>query len=768
MQPCDSHDFAAQFSLSQKANAQSDPSADLLNQPNTGGALKNDSQYRDSSLPREARNIFRDTRDPEVQEISEFQHFVNATTGVMLSNYGSALFASQAASFASFEHAAAPEDFIVSTDDELRIHIWGQINFSANLHVSREGEIYLPKIGQVHVSGLTFASVKDQIREAIGRVYKNFECSVNLGEIHTIRIYVTGQARRPGQYTIGGLGTLVEAIFLSAGPSASGSMRHVQLKRAGKLISDFDLYALLIKGDKSGDVQLKSGDVLYFQLIGSQVALLGSVQTPAIYELRDDESIASLLEMAGGRTATASDARASLERIDSAGSRHAFTLTLNAEGLSTHLKNADILRIESIVSNFTQSVTLRGSVATPGHYRWHSGMHMSELMPEREALETREYWWHRTELGLPAPEFVETPATTTSGTQTPSDFRKHAQTSSIASSNSERMEEHTLILQTRSQTNWNYAVIERLDLKTMRTFLIPFDPGRLVLNHDSSQDFELEQGDVVTIFSQDDLNLPSMQQTKYVRLEGEFAHAGIYSVTPGETLRSLAQRAGGLTPNAYLYGSEFTRKSTRILEQQRLDEYTARIEQEMHHNTLAAAGQMTMGGANNNATETASLNRDALDRMRQLKASGRIVLNMRPQSTGIDALPELPLEDGDRLIVPAQPATVQVVGAVMNQNAFLYRPDAHLSEYLRDAGGPSRQADKSRTFILRADGSVTSSISGQSIFTSSAIGSQKLNPGDTIVVPEKLWRPSAMNELMAWVQLFSSFSLSAAAISTFK
>jgi protein involved in polysaccharide export with SLBB domain len=227
-QPCESHDFASQFSLNQKSNAPTDPSADPTNQSNSGNAMKNDAQYGDTSLPRDARATFRDSRDPEVQEISEFQRFVSATTGTMLPNYGSALFASQAARFASFEHAAAPEDFIISTDDELRIHIWGQINFSANLHVSREGEIYLPKIGEVHVAGLTFAAAKDQIREAIGRVYRNFECSVDLGEIHTIRIYVTGQARRPGQYTIGGLGTLVEAIFLSAGPATSGSMRHVQ------------------------------------------------------------------------------------------------------------------------------------------------------------------------------------------------------------------------------------------------------------------------------------------------------------------------------------------------------------------------------------------------------------------------------------------------------------------------------------------------------------------------------------------------------------
>jgi hypothetical protein len=168
-----------------------------------------------------------------------------------------------------------------------------------------------------------------------------------------------------------------------------------------------------------------------------------------------------------------------------------------------------------------------------------------------------------------------------------------------------------------------------------------------------------------------------------------------------------------------------------------------------------------------NATESAALNRDVLDRMRQMKASGRIVLNLRPQSSGVDALPELALEDGDRLVVPARPATVQVVGAVMNQNAFLYRPNAHLADYLRDAGGPSREADRGRIFILRADGSVTRGTQGQSIFASS-LTAQRLNPGDTVIVPEKLWHPSAINELMTWAQFFANFSLSAAAINSIK
>lgn len=681
-------------------------------------------------------------------ELTEFQRFVASTAGVLLPRYGTELFRTRPDRFASNDHAAAPENLVLSADDELRIHTWGQVNIAADVRVSREGEIFLPKVGPVHVAGLTFAAAKQQIIDSISRVYRNFECTVDLGEIHTIQIYLTGHAAHPGQYSVSGLTSLVDAIFLSGGPSSSGSLRHLELKRDGMLITDLDLYVLLNKGDKSGDAVLHSGDVLYIPPAGGEVALLGSVKTEAIYELRGGESIAELLTISGGATSLAQNSQIAIERINATGSRLAFHIALDQQGLSTPLINGDILRLDPIPSKYSEMVTLRGSVASPGHYRWHKGMHLSELMPEREALETRNYWWHRTQLGLPAPEFL-------------GDIQNLQAQSKVPAVSQQKPAEVTLQLPL-AQTNWSYAVIERLDATTMRTYLMPFDPGRLVLQHESTQDLELEPGDVITFFTQDDIALPAAQKTRYVRLEGEFQHAGIYSVAPGESLRSLVARAGGLTTDAYLYGSEFTRRSTRDLEQQRLDEYTNRLEQQMQRSVFGTVAQPSAQTA-----EAAVLNRDMLDRLHRLKASGRIVLDLHAQSSGVDALPDLALEDGDRLVVPARPSTVQVIGAVMNPNAFLYQQHERAEDYLRAAGGPTREADKSRIFILRADGSVTRSESAQSIFAS-RFNTQHMNPGDTIVVPEKLWRPSVMNQIMPWVQLMSEFSLSAAVVNALK
>jgi len=787
------------LSKQQNHEALSFPGADHASEASANGSLSSGANYTERSSTTPVRGMNKQF-DPE--PLSEFQRFVAATTGQLLPVYGARLFTSQPERFGPLDHGAASAEMIIASDDELRIRLWGQVNFSADLRVSREGEIYLPKVGAVHVAGLPFAAVTAHLRSALNRVYRNYEFSVDLGEIHSIQVYVTGQVRKPGEYTVSGLSTLADALFSTGGPSTSGSMRHIQLKRQGEIVADFDLYRLLIDGDKTGDLQLQSGDVVFIPPVGAQVALLGSVQQVGIYELRGEQMLSQLIDAAGGKTALAQGARLSFERIEEHAERRAFEVSADAAGLATFLKNGDIVRVDPIASNYRETVTLRGSVASPGRFSWHAGMRLSELLPDRDSLVARDYWWHRTQLGLPAPEFMpaidgltvqlgsdRTPLTvprdhlyersltesvlqTTAQSEardaeaTTENSARSGQSGSVASTHPQAQLEHQVaVLRPRQQTNWNYAVIERVDPKTMRTALIPFDLGRLVLAHDPAYNLELEPGDVVTIFSQDDIELPLEQQTKYVRLEGEFAHPGIYSTHAGETLRALASRAGGLTANAYLYGSEFTRKSTRALEQRRLNEVADRLEQQMQQGppvTTSGAGSSQEG-----ANEATAMRREMIARLHQLRATGRIVLDLPPESIGVDRLPDLPLEDGDRLVLPSLPATVQVNGAVMNQNAFLFRRDATVSSYVSLAGGLSRTADKRRPFILRADGSVTPRNQGH-VFRSTNFEKLHLNPGDTIVVPERVWHPSNLSEVMAWVQLFSSLSLSAAAINVIK
>lgn len=769
------------------------------------------------------------TTPPE--PLTEFQRFVASTTGQVLPIYGASLFRQVPSTFAPLDMVPVPPDYVIGPGDELRIRVWGQVNFRADVRVDRSGEVYLPQVGQVHVAGMPFSAMDSHLRSEIGRVYRNFDLTVDVGQIRAIQIYLAGEARRPGVYTVSSLSTLVDALFASGGPSAAGSFRHIILRRAGVQVTDFDLYSLLVHGDKSKDVALESGDVIFIPPTGPQVALTGSVKSPALYELRSGETLADALDDAGGASVVAAQARISLERTDQHHSRYAMEVAWDQPGLATPLSEGDLIRVFSIVPMYQKTVTLRGNTANQGRFAWHEGMHVSELIPDKDSLLTRNYWWKRAQLGLPGPEFeplqsypnltqpnlpqelvrertVEPTANngptgtpemtanengaTSSGGQSgqptvsgvpnaanpsnapnlPNRSLTAAQRAGSATLATEQPAYsavpstiHTEIGPVAPEIDWDYAVIERLDPATLKTVLLPFDLGKMVLQHDASQDPVLEPGDVVSILSQGDIRVPIGQQTKFVRLDGEFVHSGVYTAQPGETLRDLVQRAGGLTASAYLFGSEFTRESTRAVQQRRMDEYVQTLEMQMQRGNLAIASSPAASAqdlANGAAAQPSE--QGLLAQLRQMRATGRIVLEFRSGSSGVDALPDIALEDGDRFVVPPVPASINVVGAVYDQNSFLFETQRRAGTYLHLAGGPNRDADKGHVFIIRADGSVISREAESGIW-GNEFDNLRMNPGDTIVVPEKTFKPSALRGVLDWSQLFSQFALGAAALS---
>jgi protein involved in polysaccharide export with SLBB domain len=781
------------------------------------------------------------------EPLTEFQKFVASTTGEVLPIYGADLFRQVPSTFAPLDMTPVPPDYTIGPGDELRIRIWGQVNQRADLRVDRAGDIYLPQVGQIHVAGIPDSGLDEHLRAAVGRIYRNFDLTAEVGQIRAIQVYVSGQARRPGVYTVSSLSTLVDALFASGGPSTTGSLRHIELRRGGIVVTDFDLYALLLHGDKTRDAPLQSGDVIFIPPVGPQVAITGSVKNPALYELREGEPLADALADAGGVTAVAAQARISIERIDEHRDRYAMEVAWDPAGLKSPLADGDLIQVLSILPKYEKTVILRGNTANPGRFAWHDGMHLSDLIPDKESLVTRNYWWRRAQLGLPAPEFeplqsfpyLRQPTTpqqlprsrltgqqsnnSNAGEPNPGELageqnynsqntanqysgydsgnsgytgvnQQSAQPNYVnpndamfagisqlpaaqrAGNASLAAQQAGLASQTRTSSrtevgplapeiDWDYAVIERRDPNTLKTILIQFDLGRLVLQHDASQDLALQPGDVVTVFSQADIRVPIAQQTKFVRLDGEFAHSGVYTVQPGETLRQLVRQAGGFTPNAYLYGSEFTRLSTRDVQQNRMDEYVQTLELQMQRGNLALASSPVSSAqdlASGAAAQTSE--QQLVTQLRQMQATGRIVLELRPGSTGVDALPDITLENGDHFIVPPIPASVNVVGAVFDQNSFLYASQRRAGDYLRLAGGMNRDADRKQAFVIRADGSVISrsSVNGP---WGNEFDRLHMNPGDTIVVPEKSFRPGALRGFLDWSQLFSQFALGAAALS---
>jgi protein involved in polysaccharide export with SLBB domain len=271
---------------------------------------------------------------------------------------------------------------------------------------------------------------------------------------------------------------------------------------------------------------------------------------------------------------------------------------------------------------------------------------------------------------------------------------------------------------------------------------------------------------VVTVFSQADIRVAVSQQNPKARLEGEFHTAGVYDVRPGETLGALIQRSGGLTPQAYLYGAEFLRESTRIDQQRRLDQFVDEMERDLEQSAAKEIGRANTQEDALSASMSVQNTRQLITRMRKLKAAGRIVLHLEPGANDLTKLMDLPLENGDRFVVPARPATVNVFGAVYNQTSFLFEPALRVEDYLRQAGGPTRTADKDRMLIIRADGSVAPK-QGSSPFRKT-FESARLNPGDSIVMPERFFKASFLRGLRDWTQVFSQLALGAAAINVIK
>ena len=801
------------------------------------------------------------------QPLTEFQRVVAGSVGAVLPVFGADLFSNAGAPFAPIDRTPVTSDYVIGPGDELLIRVWGQVNFNAHVTVDRAGDVYVPQVGNVEVSGLHFEQLDGYLKNKFSRVFRNFDLSVNMGQLRSIQVYVVGNAKRPGSYTLSSLSTLVNALFSSGGPSEQGSMRQIELKRGGKVVTNFDLYDLLIYGDKSHDAPLLPGDVIYIPPVGPEVAIAGSVHVPAIYELKGTETADQAIMLAGGLSTMASKQDAQLDRIDSQGARQTTQLALNAAGLQTPLRDGDILRIPSMVQRFERTVTLRGNVANPGRYRWKPGMRILDLIPDQEALETRGYWQRRIALGLPAPEYTPlfsayrgnlvnpmtqgtssgqgqngqtgsnssqtyTTGMSLAGTQNEQSNQQAApqangaqagQTGQIASAegqqngpqvtgSNQNPQQNGLsganpgssynpdsdlqlpkpgstpllryfppgdrfsqgqfpvrneILRTAPSIDWSYAAIERTNPHDLKTSIIPFSLGQAVLDHNPLQNLELQPGDIVTVFSTADIHVPQSQQVKYVRLDGEVAHAGIYSVKPGETLRDVVRRAGGLTPNAYLYGSEFLRESTQRIQQARLDQYINAIEHDIEIASSNTAGSVVNPAGATALSTSVQSQQKLIATLRKMRASGRIVLNLTPFSRGVDALPALPLEDGDRFIVPVMPSSVNVVGAVYDQSSFLYRRGEHVVDYLRSAGGGTKNADMRHEFVIRADGSVVSKqTAGGTLFTG-GFSSKLAYPGDTVVVPDNVSKTTILRGLTDWSAVISNFGIGVATLTLF-
>ena len=751
----------------QAGAAQSDTSdtapAQVRARPDDAGGNTAQATDNQANRPNQAGSIASSARTRVTQPIvppappTDFERYVQASTGRALRIFGLDYFRNRTADdFYAAANLAAPADFVVGPGDQVRVRTSGSISLDLTATVDRSGYIFLPDVGTIQVSGLQLSAAEAVIRSAMNRQYRNFELTVTLGQLRSLQVFLLGEAQQPGVHTISALSTLINALFASGGPSPTGSLRDIQLKRGGKTIVHLDVYDLLLNGDKRADVRLQPGDIIFIPVAGPQTAVDGDVNKPAIFELRGPTTVDQLLAFAGGLTPVAATDRASLDRIVDHAHREVQDFPLTGAQKLIPVQGGDVLRIFPISPQFDKAVTLRGNVGQPGRYPWREGMRVSDLIPSRQFLITRRYYNEQNALtpAVPARPFSAGPeqdeaTTSTRTTAVPQNEAAASATAPVVTTPPAQQE----LLHHETEINWNYAVIERLDSPSLKTDLIPFALGEAIDAPASPENKVLQPGDVVTVYSRNDINLPVELRARFVRVDGEVVRPGVYRLEGNETLRDLVSRAGGIAPHGYLYAAQFTRESVRIAQDAKIQQYVAQAARDV----LSPANQQTQLDG-----QVADLNirRAYVTALSQIRATGRITLQITPGATALTDIPELALQDGDRLFVPPQPTTVDVIGNVFNAGSLLYSKEATVHHYLKVAGDKTRTGDRAQEFLLRADGTVLSRE------THSRFERLLVYPGDTVIVPPKLKTPFNFYQLVGLTQSFGNIAITALALST--
>ena len=786
-------------------------------------------------------------KDVELEEI-EFQRFVRSATGQTLRLFGFELFGA-ASNFSPVQAAPVPAGYILGPGDEIVVQASGAIQFGLNLLIDRDGRVMVPKMGPLSLAGVPLNEAEKVLSAYIGKDYRNFTISVTMGRLRSIEVFVLGQARKPGKHLVSSLSSLTNALFETGGPTSNGSLRAIELRRAGKKIATVDLYAFLARADNSADMPLLAGDIIFIPPAGARAALVGTINAPAIYELRSGETINNMLDMSGGLPTLAAPQKAQLERVEASRqiARYVEDFALDSDGLKRTLKAGDILTVFQISPQIANVVTLQGNVASPLRYNFKPGMKVSDLLSDVRLLIPGSYWkqinegvaagnYSRPEVNLdyatiqrldPATlrtkivafnlrkaigkdkvedldllsgDIVTVYKPGEAGPETENSvaitgellgglhrfvWRAGFSVRDIIPSTQWLIEHHSYWQRPGSRSlkndiNWDYAQIIRQVPQELKAKAVVFNLGKAISGANRADNIELQAGDQITLFNQSQMQMPIQRRVVMVKVDGEVAVPGLYQAEPGETLPQLLKRVGGLTAQAYLYGTDFSRESVRAFQQQNLDLVVRKLEAKLQ-------AQSAAGGVDTRSIDVASPGQNLqvqqvqqaqakmqIEKLKSVKSNGRITLELDRQERSIASLPELPLEDGDRILVPTIPGFVMAVGAVNNESVYIYKPGKTVADVLKTAS-LTEDADEDNVFLLRADGSVEAKKGHGSTlgsWFSGSFASLPLMPGDTVVVPAKLASESNyslwIRGFKDWTQILSNLGLGAAAIKTLK
>ncbi len=724
-----------------------------------------------------------------------------------LKPFGYDLFYRAPSTFAPVTNVPVPADYIIGSGDQLEVQLYGNQNRTLTLEVGRDGTISFPELGPIGVSGQRFTSVKESIEARVARQMIGVRASVSMRDTRSIRVFVLGEATRPGSYTISGLGTITSALFASGGVKPIGSLRNIQLKRQGTLVRTFDLYDMLIRGDSTDDARLLPGDVVFVPPIGATISVEGEVRRPAIYEVKNETSVSDVVALAGGLTAEADRNKASLTRIDEKQQRVVVTVNLAPGNTRSQvLRNGDVLHVSRLKPTLDSGVVVEGHVFSPATYAYREGLRLSDVIRSVDDLRPNadiNYLLIRRELP-PNREVSVLSANLGAALNSPGSpadvllMPRDRVTVFDLETSRERVI-RPIMNELRTQSNFGRpSEVVTVDGRIKVPGEYPLEPGMRVsdllraggslsdsayggkaeltryrvVNGDSrrTQQIEVDLAAVLRGDQAADLllqpfdtlsikEMPDWSAQGYVMLLGEVRFPGRYSIKQGETLKSVLSRAGGLTEFSFPEGSIFTREELKEREQKQLDILADRLQNDLV--TLALQG----AAANQAQAGTAlSVGQALLVQVRGAQAVGRLVIDLpRTMRASPGSGDDIILRDGDRLMVPKFQQEVTVIGEVQTTTSHLYRREFSRDDYIAQSGGVTRRADKDKIYVVRADGSVVAQGGGR-WFNRSGVD---IRPGDTIVVPLDTERMPALPFWQAVTQIIYNLAISAAAVNSF-
>jgi protein involved in polysaccharide export with SLBB domain len=768
--------------------------------------LNRNAQLHDNPRAKETANastdlpqVLRESTPYDLQSMRDLYTQIPNETAA-LKRFGSTVFVNRNATGASRGMSGAQTpldvplgpDYILGPGDALTIHLWGGATQSFARTVDRDGTIFLPEAGSVDIAGLPLAQAQAVIESVLKQQYRNAQVVISVSRLRSVRVYVVGDVQRPGGYDISSLSTPVSALYAAGGPTAAGSLRTLHHFRGKQLIEDVDLYDFLLHGIRSGSAPFQSGDTLLVPPAGPLVAVSGAVKRPAIYELTSGQTtLATVIDDAGGLTAAASLSHIQIDRIDVNHQRETVTLpdaaNLNSQSdqpaiAAFLLKDGDRIRIQPILPYSQRAIYLAGHVVRPGRTAYAPGMRLSDVLHSGQDM-------------LPEPadhgEIVRL---------VPPDL--HAETIDfnipdvlIGNSNIDLQPFDTIRVFGRYQVD---APVVTVLGEVLRPGKYPMSQGmtaaQLVrmaggFKRDALTDsadltsYDLQNGKAIVenlvavpigaavtgtdphadvLLKPDDI-LAVHQITHWsdigesVTINGQVRYPGSYGFRDGERLSAVLRRAGSLLPTSYPMGAVLVREQVKEFEQKSRDELIRQIE------TNSASARLSPSLASANAPGELQLIKEqqgqVLTDLKSHPPTGRMVIHI---SADIDSwantADDIELRRGDELTIPKRPGFVLVSGQVYNATALTFTPGKTAAWYLSRAGGTNGAANRKEIFIIRANGSVVGRHSG-GLFDPHVL-STRLNPGDVVVVPQKLIGGSLFwRNLLATGQLAASIAI---------